>query len=346
MTRLLIAVAGLLLAGFLATTVVAGTAAAINGTAKNDVLKGTAKADVINGKAGNDKLFGYAGNDTLIGGPGNDTLVGGPGADTLRCGAGTDTAIADIKDSVAADCEKVLGLPPPAQASIGDVSIPEGDTGTKVLSLPVTLAAASPYTVSLAYATADGTATAGTDYVAANGSLTFNPGETSKTVSVTINGDTVVEPDETFTLTLSAPQHATLTKASATGTIQNDDKQKPLAGQYKGTTGQGFAVTFDVPDDASALNNLNLTIDADCGQFGVIEFYGDWGQPVKLNQSDWSFSDAIGADAPDGSAIRIYFRGNVTLDGKAQGSLEASVIFQSYGITCDSGSIPFSAAHT
>jgi Calx-beta domain/RTX calcium-binding nonapeptide repeat (4 copies) len=338
MRRLLAEVAGLALAGILATTVVAGTAATINGTAKNDVLKGTKRADVLNGKAGNDKLFGHEANDVLNGGPGKDTLVGGPGADTLKCGAGADTAIADLADKISADCEKVLGLPAPAQASVADASVAEGDTGTKVLSFPVTLAAASPYVVTVSFATADGSATAGSDYVAANGSLTFNPGETSKTVDVTINGDTAVEPDEAFTVTLSAPSHATLTKNSASGTIKNDDKPKPLTGEYAGQTGQGTP-------DGSALTGLNLTIDADCGQYGLIRFSGDWGKDIPLVQSDWSFSDALGADAPDGSAIRIYFRGNVTLDGKAQGSLQASVIFQSAGVTCDSGLVTFSATH-
>src|SRR5262249_32478717 len=169
MRRLPPAIIGLVLAGLLATGVVAGARAPINGTAKNDVLKGTEKADVINGRAGNDKLFGYAGNDVLNGGPGNDTLVGGTGADKLNCGKGNDIAIADLTDVISADCEKVLGLPPPAQMSVGDASIAEGNSGSQTLAFPVTLAAASPYTVTVSYATADGTAGAGTDYVAANG---------------------------------------------------------------------------------------------------------------------------------------------------------------------------------
>lgn len=97
-----------------ATTVGATT---INGTAGNDTLRGGAKADKLTGKAGNDKLFGAGGNDVLTGGPGNDLLVGGPGADKMSCGAGQDTARGDAKDKIAADCEKVSGVPaapPPA----------------------------------------------------------------------------------------------------------------------------------------------------------------------------------------------------------------------------------------
>src|SRR5205807_418670 len=75
------------------------------------------------------------------------------------------------------------------------------------------------------FATANGTATAPTDYVATNGTLTFNPGDLTKTVPVTINGDVNFEPDETFTVTLSTPVNATISRAQGTGTILNDDAQ-------------------------------------------------------------------------------------------------------------------------
>jgi hypothetical protein len=305
--RLLCVVAGVVLAA----TVVAGTTKTITGTRKAEVMMVTQGADVINALAGNDKLRGLGGNDTLNGGPGQDVLSGGAGDDVLNGGARKDVMTggagkdrylctagdvvhADIADTIPPACTNVIGLPAPAQASVVDASAPEGDTGTKVLSFPVTLAAASPYVVTISFATADGTATAGSDYVAANGSLTFNPGETSKTVDVTINADTTVEADETFTVTLSGPNHATLTKSSATGTIGNDDRQKPLAGHYAGSTSQGFDISFDVAGDVKSISNLSLTVDADCGGFAV-EFTGNWGQPVAVNQNDWSFSDALDA---------------------------------------------------
>lgn len=122
-------------------------------------------------------------------------LVGGPGADTVVCGAGVDMVVADATDKVAADCEKVTGLPKPALSLLGDVSQPEGN-GPSTFSFTVTLAEATRLPVTVAYATADGTATAGSDYTAASGKLTFAPGETSKTIAVPIIGDTVVEADE------------------------------------------------------------------------------------------------------------------------------------------------------
>lgn len=106
----------------------------------------------------------------------------------------------------------------------------EGDSGTRSLSFTITLSRASSETVSVAYATADGTATAPNDYGSRSGVLQFAPGEISKTVEVTVNGDAVVEADETFTLVLSNPSGATLVTAVATGTILNDDSNGPAPG--------------------------------------------------------------------------------------------------------------------
>ena len=66
------------------------------------------------------------------------------------------------------------------------------------------------------YATADGTAIAGTDYEAASGLLTFAPGQTTATIAVTVLPDTLNEPTKKFTVTLSSPQNATLAVPPAT----------------------------------------------------------------------------------------------------------------------------------
>src|SRR6266404_3883600 len=85
--------------------------------------------------------------------------------------------------------------------SISDVSITEGDTGTKTATFTVGRTGTAAFTVG--YATTDGTATAGSDYLAASGTLSFGAGQASQTVSVTINGDTAFEPDETFFVNLA-----------------------------------------------------------------------------------------------------------------------------------------------
>lgn len=109
--------------------------------------------------------------------------------------------------------------------SIGNASMVEGHSGTALLNFPLTLTApASAGGVSFTVNTADGTATGGSDFVAiVNGSGSIAAGQTSGTLSVTINGDTVAEANETFTVTISAPVNAALGTATATGTITNDD---------------------------------------------------------------------------------------------------------------------------
>lgn len=108
--------------------------------------------------------------------------------------------------------------------SVGNATVdPEGDSGTKQATFTVSLSTATTVTVSVAYATADGTASAPADYAAATGALSFDPGQTSKTVSINVAGDTLVESNETFRLQLSGPVAGTLGTAQGTGTIVDDD---------------------------------------------------------------------------------------------------------------------------
>ena len=113
-----------------------------------------------------------------------------------------------------------------AVLSVADAETTEGAGAT--LEFAVTLSRAASAAVTVGYATADGTAVAGTDYTSASGTLTFDPGETSRTVSVTVLDDTVDDDGETLTLTLSNPSGARLDDAEATGTINNADPV-PLA---------------------------------------------------------------------------------------------------------------------
>src|SRR5439155_17168571 len=106
----------------------------------------------------------------------------------------------------------------------------EGNSGTTSFVFTVSLSNASSQTITVTYATADGTATtADNDYVAASGTLTFNPGDTSKTITVTVNGDTKFEPDETFTVKLSGATNATIADGQGQGTIVNDDTQPAIS---------------------------------------------------------------------------------------------------------------------
>jgi hypothetical protein len=138
--------------------------------------------------------------------------------------------------------------------SIADASVTEGNSGTTAMAFIVTLSKASTKTVTVKYATSNGTATAGQDYTAASGTITFAPGVTSQNVNINVIGDTTVEPDETFTVTLSSPSGATVGRSAATGTILNDDKAATLptisianasvAKASSGTSTMAFTVTL------------------------------------------------------------------------------------------------------
>ncbi len=146
----------------------------------------------------------------------------------------------------------ILDDDPAVSASIADAQIVEGNSGTKTLEFTVTLSAASGLPITFNYATADQTAVAGTDYTAATGSITFAAGETSKKIAVTINGDTDVEPNETFLVNLSGTTFATIADGQAVGTIVDDDNTPalsiadptPIAEGNSGTKTLTFTVTL------------------------------------------------------------------------------------------------------
>ena len=116
-----------------------------------------------------------------------------------------------------------LASGPAPSVSVADVSVTEADTTPVVAGFGVTLSAASTGPVMVSYATSSRRAKTGIDFGAASGTLTFQPGETSKVIPVNVLGDLLNECDETFCLTISSPVGATLGTARATGTIVDND---------------------------------------------------------------------------------------------------------------------------
>jgi len=105
------------------------------------------------------------------------------------------------------------------EISIADVTQREGRTAPVNAVFEVTLSAPSGLPVTVNFATADGTAAAGSDYVAASGTLAFAPGQTSRTITVSILPDMVEEPDETFTVNLAGAVNAVIVDGEGTGTV-------------------------------------------------------------------------------------------------------------------------------
>jgi hypothetical protein len=108
--------------------------------------------------------------------------------------------------------------------SIGDVTLAEGNAGQTAFVFTVSLSEASSREVSVKYGTANGTAKTGDgDFIAKSGTLKFTPGETTKTITVQVNGDRRWEWDEHFFVNLSGAKNATVADAQAVGTILNDE---------------------------------------------------------------------------------------------------------------------------
>ncbi|HEY8147843.1 MAG TPA: Calx-beta domain-containing protein [Vicinamibacteria bacterium] len=117
---------------------------------------------------------------------------------------------------------------PTPQLTAADVSVVEGDQGQRSPVFSLSLSAPSDFTVTVGYATMDGDARAGEDYLSASGTATFAPGVIRVDVAVPVLADVRDEPNEAFLLALVGPQNATLLKTMAQATILDDDGRSPL----------------------------------------------------------------------------------------------------------------------
>ncbi|WP_421994546.1 Calx-beta domain-containing protein [Reyranella sp.] len=245
-------------------------------------------------------------------------------------GAGGDTAAGGFTLNGAPDTSSPPALP---TLSIDDPSIAEGDSGTAQMTFTVRLSQAAAGPVTVGYATTDGTAAAGGDYTARSGTLTFAAGETVKTFTVPIAGDTTVEGNETFQVTLSGASGATIADGSATGTIVNNDTAPPpppppppsggdgasLAYHVASNWGSGFTATMDVGAGATALggwtaefdasftitNLWNAVIVSHVGNHYVVRNAG-WNGSVGAGQStSFGFQATPGSDGTAATGFRI-----------------------------------------
>jgi len=170
--------------------------------------------------------------------------------------------------------------------SINSVSLNEGNAGPTIFGFTVSLSNASSQTITVNAATANNTATlADSDYTSASGTLTFIPGAIAQPFNVTVNGDTNVEPNETFFVNLTSPTNATLGTAQGTGTIVNDEGGPPV---FINIISKDATVPPGVVDGASystfydaSINNANRVIFSAAlggGTGGVTQDQGTWTQ--------------------------------------------------------------------
>ena len=147
-------------------------------------------------------------------------------------------------------CQTASGAP---GATVDDVDITEGNSGSAIAEFTVTLTDAPGQEATIAFTTVDATATDPGDYTTASGTLVFGPTETSKTISVPVHGDTLSELDEQFTLSLSSPSGVGLLDEAATGTILSDDPPSITVDDIvvdegnTGTTAGAFTIALSRP---------------------------------------------------------------------------------------------------
>ena len=237
---------------------------------------------------------------------------------------------------------------PSPTIAVDDVIDPEGDTGTRILGFEVTLSAASTQTVTVQYSTQDGTATdADNDYEPASGTLTFSPGQTSKGVSIAVNGDTKPEADEAFVVHLSSPTNATIADANGVGSITNDDalptmsvSDMSMAEGNSGTKVFAFEVTLSAPSGQSVsvhystVNGTATTTNNDyAAASGTLTFTpGITSQTISVtvrgdtnNEADEAFlvalAGAVGATLVDASGIGTILNDDGPLPGLSVGDV-------------------------
>ncbi len=156
----------------------------------------------------------------------------------------------------------IIDNDPLASLSVNDVTVTEGDSGTVNATFTVALTPVSGRQVTVQYATADGSAHAPGDYAAATGTLTFAAGETTKTVSVAVNGDLLDEVDESFTLNLSSAGSATIADAQGVGTITDDDGTPSLSvNDVTVTEGNGSSVNAVFTVSLSSASGQSVSVD-------------------------------------------------------------------------------------
>jgi hypothetical protein len=143
---------------------------------------------------------------------------------------------------------------------IGDVTATEGNAGNKNFVFTVSLSPAASANVTVSCVTAGQTATAGSDYVGANLPLTFTPGQTSKTCTVPVIGNTAAEPNETFVVNLNAQTGATIADRQGVARILNDDGPLLRISDVTATEGNAGNKNFVFTVSLSPAASANVTV--------------------------------------------------------------------------------------
>ena len=210
--------------------------------------------------------------------------------------------------------------------AIADVSAGEGDG---LLRFAVSLGAGGGEPVTVAYATEDGTATAGVDYVAMRDTLTFAAGSTeARMIEVRVLDDAIAEERETFTMRLSDPQGATLSVATATATILDDDRRSVTVYPAELKVGEGAAGSYTVVLGSQPTAPVTVTVSvAEAAELSaapdkMVFMAADWRKGRTVTVTAAEDEDAL-ADAP--VELRHVASGG-DYDGAAQAAVQVTIV--------------------
>jgi hypothetical protein len=182
-----------------------------------------------------------------------------------------DVAAANLSTNYSSSSVSVLlndGNWPPVDSPVVriiDAAVTEGHAGTVSATFTVTLSATSAQTVTVDWATADGTATAGSDYQSASGTLTVPAGQTMGTITVLVNGDRLGELDETFVVKLSSPINAIIADGQGVGRILDDEPRISITDVTKAEGGKNKTTLFTFNVTLSAAYDQPVRVVPDLG---------------------------------------------------------------------------------
>ena len=195
---------------------------------------------------------------------------------TINDGLLEGTETINLSAATAQNTSAVVGVGTITDGTIPTVSISgpaDVNEAAGTITYTISLSAASVAPVSVNYGTANGTALAGSDYVAAAGSVTFAPGETTKTITVAISNDVVYEGNENFQVRLSTPTNATVGTGSVTtvihddgtGTGGTDDDRLTVVNVSSPTVAEGGLLNFSVSLSGTSTTATTVSISASSG---------------------------------------------------------------------------------
>jgi len=244
--------------------------------------------------------------------------------------------------------------------SVRDAVAAEGNSGTVQATFVVALSGASSQTVSCSFATSNGTATAGSDYIATSGAVSFAPGEVEKPVVVLVNGDTVDEQQETFFLDISNVQNATVSSNRGNGFIVDDDgptisiNDVGIMEGNSGTKAATFALTLSGPSveaiavrvvttagtatASSDYNSINLVVIFQPGTVTRtfdVDIIGDTN--LELNETFFvNITEAFATTTADGEGVCTILDDDILLMLEESGPVsQQATAFESLLLTRD-----------